>query len=106
MAVGGSTGAAAYGMRLGQGLRNLPVQNRGEVDESFRDQVVSASLEPQRKCWACVCYECPGLEGNSKDFNRYSRACVYGEGVDPLSPKLCYLTADESKKLRPKAAES
>lgn len=38
-----------YGMRLGQGLRNLPVLNRGEVDESFREPVVSASLEPQRK---------------------------------------------------------
>lgn len=97
---------AVYGIRLEHGHRSLPVQNRGEVVESFREQVVSASVEPQRKCWACVCSGCPGWEGDTKDFNRYPSACVSGEGGDPLPPKLCYLTSDESKKLRLRAMET
>jgi hypothetical protein len=95
---------AVYGIRLAQGLRNLPVQNRGEADESVREQMVSASLEPQRKCWACVYSECPGWKGYPRDFNRYPRACVHGEGVEPLPPKLCYLTSDESTKPRLRTA--
>lgn len=82
MAVGGSTGAAAYGRRLGQGLRNLPVLNRGEVDESFREPVVSASLEPQRKCLLGVCLLCVTRVGREfQGFQQVSQGmCVWGGG--------------------------
>lgn len=104
MAVGGSTGAAAYGRRLGQGLRNLPVLNRGEVDESFREPVVSASLEPQRKCLLGVCLLCVTRVGREfQGFQGIPGHVCMGRGLTHHHPSSVTL---QRMNLRRKAVES
>lgn len=66
-------------IRLGWGLRNLPVKDwRCEVGEGFREQAISTSLELQRKHWTHVCLEGRGWDENHKAFTGCPRACEQG----------------------------
>lgn len=52
----------------------------GEASDGFREQVISASLVPQRKRWTHVCFEGRGWGENHKAFTRCPRACEQGGG--------------------------